>query len=193
MYERGIARMSRQWLIVAVLGTGLAVGASALVRIGKGIDQVKPGTQAPNFEVIELATGDTISLRERYAGHVTLVNIWATWCVPCRTEMPDMQAVYEDFASRGFKIAAVSIDEGSSEPVMAFAEELGLEFDILHDPSTRIQQAFQTTGVPESFLLDKDGVIARRIIGREDWNSQVNRDRIERLLEEAAVQPSSSS
>jgi peroxiredoxin len=185
--------MSRQWLIVVILGIGLVAGASALVRIGKGIDQVKPGTQAPDFAVIELATGDTISLGERYAGHVTLLNIWATWCVPCRTEMPDMQAVYQDLAPRGFKIAAVSIDEGSSDPVMAFADELGLDFDILHDPSTRIQQAFQTTGVPESFLLDKNGVIRRRIIGREDWNSQVNRDRIERLLEDDAPQPRSPS
>ena len=183
--------MSRQWLIVAILGIGLVVGASALVRIGKGIDQVKPGTQAPDFAVIDLATGDTISLGERYAGSVTLLNIWATWCVPCKTEMPDMQAVYQDLAPRGFKIAAVSIDEGSSDPVMAFADELGLDFDILHDPSTRIQQAYQTTGVPESFLLDKNGVIRRRIIGREDWNSRVNRDRIERMLEDDAPQPRS--
>jgi peroxiredoxin len=185
--------MSRQWLIVAILGIGLVAGASALVRIGKGIDQVKPGAQAPDFTVIELATGDTISLRDRYAGQVTLLNIWATWCVPCRTEMPDMQAVYQDLASRGLKIAAVSIDEGSGDPVVEFANELGLDFDILHDPSTRIQQIFQTTGVPESFLLDKNGVIQRRIIGREDWNSQVNRDRIERLLEEDAAQPRSPS
>ncbi len=181
--------MSRQWWIVAILGIGLVAGATALVRIGKGIDQVMPGTQAPDFAVIELATGDTISLSERYAGHVTILNIWATWCVPCRTEMPDMQAVYHDLAPRGLRIAAVSIDEGSSDPVIEFAEELGLEFDILHDPSARIQQAFQTTGVPESFLLDKNGVIRRRIIGREDWNSQVNRDRIKRLLEKDAPQP----
>ncbi len=183
--------MSRQWLIVVVLGIGLVIGANALVRIGKGIDQVRPGVSAPDFRVIDLATGDTVSLRERYAGHVTLVNIWATWCVPCRTEMPDMQAVYEDFAPRGLKIAAVSIDEGSSTPVLAFAKELGLDFDILHDPSTRIQQVFQTTGVPESFLLDKRGIITRRIIGREDWNSPVNRDRIERLLE-ASLAPAPS-
>lgn len=178
-----MTRISWQWVIVAVLGIGLVIGANALVRIGKGIDQVRPGVPAPDFRVIDLATGDTVSLKERYAGHVTLVNIWATWCVPCRTEMPDMQAVYEDLASRGFKIAAVSIDEGSSEPVLAFANDLGLKFDILHDPSTRIQQVFQTTGVPESFLLDKNGIITRRIIGREDWNSVVNRDRIERLLD----------
>lgn len=182
MHEQSMTR-TRQWGIVAILGIGLVIGAIALVRIGKGIDQVRPGVAAPDFRVVDLATGDTVSLRERYGGHVTLVNIWATWCVPCRTEMPDMQAVYQQLAPRGFKIAAVSIDEGSSGPVSAFAEELGLKFDILHDPSTRIQQAFQTTGVPESFLLDKNGVITRRIIGREDWNSQINRDRIERLLD----------
>ncbi len=182
-----MSNVSKQWMIVGVLVVGLAVGAGALVRIGTGIDQIRPGVRAPDFQVTDLATGERVFLRDRYAGHVTLINIWATWCVPCRTEMPDMQAVYADLAPRGFKIAAVSIDEGSSGPVLAFAEELGLEFDILHDPSTTIQQRFQTTGVPESFLLNREGIITRRVIGREDWNSAVNRDRIERLLADAGA------
>lgn len=93
-----------------------------------------------------------------------------------------MEALYKDFGSRGLKIAAVSIDDGASTGVTAFAHELGLTFDILQDKSGAIQGLYQTTGVPESFLLDRQGRIVRRLIGSHDWNSAVNRDLIDRLL-----------
>ncbi len=95
-----------------------------------------------------------------------------------------MERVYRDLAPRGFKIAAVSIDEGSPEDVRAFGQELGLSFDMLQDRSTTIQQTYQTTGVPESFLINRNGVIVKRIIGAHDWGSQVNRALVERLLDE---------
>jgi peroxiredoxin len=98
--------------------------------------------------------------------------------------MPAMERVYNRLAPRGFAIAAVSIDEGSPEEVRAFGRELGLSFDLLQDRSNRIQQLYQTTGVPESFLLDRQGVIVKRIIGAHDWNSPVNRALVERLLDD---------
>jgi peroxiredoxin len=97
--------------------------------------------------------------------------------------MPAMQAVYDSLRGRGFRIAAVSIDEGDATEVRNFAAELGLTFDILHDPSGRIQRTYQTTGVPESFLLDHEGVIVKRVIGAHDWSSPVNRQLVERLLD----------
>jgi len=78
----------------------------------------------------------------------------------------------------------VSIDEGDPEDVRAFARDLGLSFDILQDRSSRIQQVYQTTGVPESFLLDRKGVLVKRVIGAHDWDSPANRALIDRLLEE---------
>jgi peroxiredoxin len=98
-----------------------------------------------------------------------------------------MEQLYTALAPRGFAIAAVSIDEGSPEDVRAFAQELGLTFDILHDRTTRIQQAYQTTGVPESFLLNREGLIVKRVIGAHDWNSPANRSLVERLLDEPAL------
>jgi thiol-disulfide isomerase/thioredoxin len=115
---------------------------------------------------------------------VTLVNIWATWCVPCRVEMPAMEQVYRELAPRGFAVAAVSVDEGPPDDVRAFGDQFKLTFDLLQDRSTRIQQLYQTTGVPESFLLDRRGVIVKRVIGAHDWNSPGNRALIERLLDE---------
>jgi cytochrome c biogenesis protein CcmG, thiol:disulfide interchange protein DsbE len=176
--------MSKQWMVVAIVGAGLLAGAVALAKYGPDVQRVEVGARAPDFHAVDLATGDSLSLRERYRGAVTLVNIWATWCVPCRVEMPAMEKLYQSLAPRGFRIAAVSIDEGSPEDVQAFGRELGLSFDILQDRSTKVQQIYQTTGVPESFLLNREGVIVKRVIGAQDWSSPVNRALIERLLDE---------
>jgi thiol-disulfide isomerase/thioredoxin len=167
--------MSKQWILVGAVVAVLVVGAGALARFGPEVDRVEVGSKAPDFRAIDLATGDSVSFREHYRGAVTLVNVWATWCLPCRVEMPAMEQVYQELAPRGFKIAAVSIDEGSPDDVRAFGQELNLSFDLLQDRSTAVQQIFQTTGVPESFLINKDGVIVKRIIGAHDWNSPVNR------------------
>ncbi len=175
--------MRKQWIaVIAILG-GLALGAAGLVKFSPDTQRVEVGARAPDFKAVDLATGDSVSLRERYKGNVTLVNIWATWCLPCRVEMPAMQSVYDSLRSRGFRIAAVSIDEGDATDVRNFAAELGITFDILHDPSGRVQQIYQTTGVPESFLLDRDGVIVKRVIGAHDWASPVNRQLVGRLLD----------
>jgi cytochrome c biogenesis protein CcmG, thiol:disulfide interchange protein DsbE len=176
--------MSRQWTIVGVAVAGLALGAAAITRFAADVPRVEVGAPAPEFRVVDLATGDSVSLKQRYAGKVTLVNIWATWCVPCRVEMPAMEGLYTALAPRGFAIAAVSIDEGGPEEVRAFTSQLGLTFDILHDRSTLIQQTYQTTGVPESFLLNRRGELVKRVIGAHDWNSPANRALVERLLDE---------
>jgi cytochrome c biogenesis protein CcmG, thiol:disulfide interchange protein DsbE len=139
---------------------------------------------APDFRVLNLDTGDSVSLGEDYRGSVTLVNIWATWCIPCRAEMPSMQRLYDSVGHRGFKIAAISIDEGGPEEVIAFTRELGLTFDILHDRQGMVSQRYQTTGVPESFLLDRRGILVKRVIGAHDWSSPANRVAVERLLEQ---------
>jgi cytochrome c biogenesis protein CcmG/thiol:disulfide interchange protein DsbE len=176
--------MSKQWTLVVVIVIGLAAGATLLATFGPEHQRIEVGSPAPDFHAINLATRDSVSLHQRYRGAVTLVNVWATWCVPCRVEMPAMERLYQSLAPRGFKIAAVSIDEGSPEDVQAFGQELKLSFDLLQDRSTSVQQIYQTTGVPESFLLNREGIIVKRVIGAHDWNSQVNRQLVERLLDE---------
>lgn len=172
--------MSKQWTMVGIVVGGLALGAAALTWVAPG-GGVEINREAPDFKVMDLATRDTVSL-EDYRGSVTLVNIWATWCLPCRDEMPSMQALYDSLAGRGFRIAAISIDEGSPEDVVAFAQKLGLTFDILHDRSGTVERLYQTTGVPESFLLDRRGILVKRVIGAHDWSSPANRNTVERLL-----------
>jgi cytochrome c biogenesis protein CcmG/thiol:disulfide interchange protein DsbE len=176
--------MSKQWAFVGLIVAGVAGGAAIMTKVGSEVAPVEVGATAPEFHAVDLASGDSVTLHRRYRGRVTLVNIWATWCVPCRVEMPAMEQLYAALAPRGFAIAAVSIDEGSPDDVRSFGRELKLTFDLLQDRSTRIQQTYQTTGVPESFLLDRNGVIVKRVIGAHDWNAPGNRALIERLLAE---------
>ncbi len=173
---------ARQWLVVVLILTGLGIGVWVLTHVGHETARVEVGARAPDIRVADLASGDTVAIRDRYKGKVTLLNIWATWCVPCRQEMPAMQRAYARLKDEGFAIAAVSIDEGSPEDVLAFTREFGLTFDILQDRSGRISTLYQTTGVPESFLLDKQGVIIKRVIGAHDWSSPANVALIERQL-----------
>ena len=174
--------MTRQWLLVGAIVGGLGLGAWALTRYGAAPEGAQIGQRAPDYKVRNPATQDTIALRSHYAGQVTLINIWATWCGPCRKEMPAMERLYQAYRDRGFRIAAVSVDEGDDAAVTAFGTELGLTFDLLHDQSGLMQQVYQTLGVPQSWLLDRQGRIVYVAIGGEDWDSADHRARVEALL-----------
>ncbi len=174
--------MSKQWIFVLTIVGGLVLGIVMLAKFGPEVAPVAAGERAPDYRVMNLATGDSVRVRSDYRGHVTLVNIWATWCVPCKVEMPSMQKLYDSLGPRGFRIAAVSIDQDDPKAVKEFTDQLGITFDILQDRKGEIQQAYQTTGVPESFILDQDGIIMKRVIGAYDWTAPVNVNLIRRLL-----------
>lgn len=178
---------SRQWIAVGAIAGLIPGGAWALVHFSPEQVRVSVGAEAPDYRVVNLSHGDTVSLRSSYRGKVTLINIWGTFCVPCRVEMPAMQKIYDSLAPRGFRIAAVSVDPVGPETVRQFAEKYHLSFDILQDQAGDIQQAYQTTGVPESFLVNRQGIIVKRVIGAHEWDSPVNRALIERLLAEPAT------
>ena len=187
-----------QWKWVGIIVGGLILGAIALVKFAPVPEGVEVGKRAPDFRALDVASGDSVSFKQEYGGQVTLVNIWATWCLPCRAEMPAMQRLYDALKDKGFRIAAVSIDEGSVKDVTAFTTELGLTFDILHDKSGRIETIYQTTGYPESFLIDKNGVIVRKQIGEHPWGSPANQRIVAELLgvelpATAAVAPADSA
>ena len=185
--------MNKQWALVGGIIGLLVAGAFVLVKFSPEKSGVAIGERAPDYRLIDLQTGDSVSLRERAKGKISIVNIWATWCGPCKEEMPAMQRTFAELQSRGFQILAVSIDEADGKDVREFTDGLGITFDILHDKGGRIQQVYQTTGVPESFLLDRDGTIIKRVIGAHDWSSPANRKLIERYLGEGGASSPSSN
>lgn len=174
--------MSKQWTMVGAIVVGLALGAVALVKFGPKLEGVEVGKRAPNFTAVDIQKGDSVSLHQATDGQVTLVNIWATYCIPCRAEMPAMETLYRELGPKGLRIIAISVDEGSTEDVQRFVKEYGLTFDILQDRSGDIQRVFQTTGVPESFLLDKKGIIVKKVIGEHPWSSKSNQRIVSDLL-----------
>jgi len=173
--------MKAQWIAVAVvvlvLGAGLALG----LKLRPEIFPVEVGSSAPTFEATDLASGKPVTLAN-YKGQVVLLNIWATWCEPCKVEMPSLEQLQKEMGPQGLKIVAVSIDEGGPDVVRQYARDLGLTFGILHDQSGRIKQIYQTTGVPESFIINRAGKIEKKVIGATDWDATVNKDLVRRLL-----------
>jgi peroxiredoxin len=128
---------------------------------------IQPGLEAPNFAFPDLS-GNNVSLSD-HRGKVVLVNVWATWCLPCREEMPSMQRLYERFKGENFEILAVSIDSKGREVVAPFMRKMSLSFPALLDPEETISPLYGITGVPETFIIDKDGILVKTIIGPVDW------------------------
>ena len=127
------------------------------------------GVPAANFTFPGL-DGKMVSLTD-FRGKVVLLNIWATWCAPCVAEMPSMQKLYQELKDEGFEILAVSIDESGVEAVKPFVEKHKLGFPVLLDTKGDIKALYQATGIPESFIIDKDGMIVEKIIGPREWAS----------------------
>jgi thiol-disulfide isomerase/thioredoxin len=131
--------------------------------------RLKPGLSAPNFTFPGL-DGKMTSLAD-YKGKVVFLNIWATWCGPCREEMPSMEKLYKELKGGDFEILAISIDALGAKVVAPFVKEYKLSFPVLLNPKGTIQILYGTTGVPESFIIDKEGVLVQKIIGPRDWAS----------------------
>ena len=127
------------------------------------------GRPAPNFEFPGL-DGEVVSLTD-YRGKVVLVNIWATWCRPCVDEMPSMQKLYQEFQDDEFEILAVSIDTLGPKAVAAFMQKYRLTFPVLLDPQGTIKEAYGATGIPESFIIDRRGLLVKKVIGAAEWSS----------------------
>jgi len=104
-----------------------------------------------------------------YKGNVVLLNIWATWCPPCVEEMPSMEKLHQELKDESFEILAVSIDVSGAEAVIPFMKKHKLGFSALTDTTGAIKNLYQTIGVPESFIIDKDGIIVEKVIGPRDW------------------------
>lgn len=168
--------------MVAVIG--IAVGGYFGVRaLRHDLVTVGVGSRAPDFAAVTLDPVPRRKTLAHYAGDVVLLNLWATWCAPCRVEMPSIQNLHDAYASRGLKVVAVSVDAGGTEQqIRAFTDSLGLTFEILHDSTGAIQRLYRTTGVPETVVIGRDGVIRKRVRGAVHWDSPANRALVEQLL-----------
>jgi len=176
----------QQWMVVLGVIALLAGGAfTASHFLRDELTSVSVGSDAPGFAAKTLTATPSMKTLTDYRGDVILLNIWATWCIPCRTEMPSIEAVHQALGPKGLKVVAVSVDnEGEEQKIRDFAREYQLSFEMLHDPTGSIEGIYRTTGVPETFVIARDGTVRKKWIGPEDWNSEGNQRLLQSLLAE---------
>ncbi|MCP9439780.1 MAG: TlpA family protein disulfide reductase [Nitrospira sp.] len=138
------------------------------------------GGQAPDFHLQDLR-GEVISLSQ-FRGKVVLLNFWATWCGPCLIEMPALEQLYQRFARRDFEILAISTDPQGAAVTRPFQQERELTFPILHDPDMHVGLTYGVRTLPLSFVVDRRGVIRKKIFGARDWDSPEAHDLIRMLM-----------
>lgn len=145
------------------------LGFASLTACAEVQPAASTGANAPTFTARTL-DGDSLGLAD-LRGQVVLLNVWATWCVPCRKEMPELQALHQEFADQGLHVVGVSVDEQSADDaVRSFTADLGVTYTILRDPGESVSFAFQIPGVPSTFLINREGRIAWKHFGPFDRN-----------------------
>jgi thiol-disulfide isomerase/thioredoxin len=163
--------------MTALVGTYFAQGGSALRPDGGGGPSMLAGAPAATYTVKRL-NGQSDSL-EHYRGKVTLVNLWASWCAPCRSETPALERLYEENRTRG--LVVLGIDQGeSTEAASAFVRQMRLTYPILVDEGQRYGRAYAAVGLPTSILVDRSGHIVRGIDGEMSIDQM--RDAVEPVL-----------
>lgn len=183
-----MSEKARSWTIrfavAATLGVLLLLGWRNRARFAPA----DAGTTTPTYAATSL-DGDTVSLAD-YRGQVVLLNVWATWCRPCVQEMPALERLHDALGAEGLTVLAVSVDapapglEDPNEAVRAFASQLGLTFPILVDASGRIEGTFRVSGLPSTFVIDREGTLRQRILGPRPWDQPETISEIRALLEE---------
>lgn len=138
------------------------------------------GEKTTDFTLPDI-NGKKVSFSE-FKGMVVVLNFWATWCGPCRAEMPSLNNLYNEYKDKGFVVLAVSVDT-SEKPVKSFAREHKLAFPILMDKDKAVSfDEYTVLGLPTTFLIDKNGVVIEKIMGEREWDSPQMKEKILKLL-----------
>ncbi len=185
-----ISSHGRPMLVFAALMAGLLLclvssGSAAPVAPWE-IDALR-GRPAPAFSLVSLPDGEVRKIAD-YAGTVVLVNFWATWCGPCRHEMPLLNRLHRRYRDKGFTVLGIALDD-DARIVRAFVRRLGVQFPILHDPTQRTAKAYKVFAYPTSFLIDRAGIVRAIYLGEQDWNGPAITAAVESLLTSPADTP----
>ena len=149
---------------MSLLRGALLAGALALVACGAPAGKPGVGAQAPELVAASLS-GEPVALSS-FEGEPVLLNLWATWCAPCRRETPYLQTLHERYRDRGLRVVGVTVDtRGSADAVREFLDEFGVTYTILADPDMVSMDLYAVIGLPATFLLDRAGVIRHVVVG----------------------------
>ena len=138
------------------------------------------GYFAPSFKLRNIK-GNYESL-ESYRGKVVVLNFWATWCAPCRIEMPSFEKLYRRYRSEGVTVLAITLDKNSENKIKSFVDEYGLSFPILLDEKGEVERLYPSMTIPFTYIIDRQGRIVARVDGAKNWESSETFEAIEYLL-----------
>ena len=165
-------------LMVTLVGIGGAAAPDILSVAERNV--VKLGEPAPNFRLRDL-NGHSVALSD-LRGKVVLLNFWATWCGPCRVEMPAMEELYRTFSRNDFEILAVSTDAQGASVTRPFQQENHLTFPILHDADYRVGLTYGARSLPMTFMVDRQGIVRHQIFGARDWGAAEAHQLVQMLM-----------
>ena len=166
------------FLMVAATSVGGASAPDILPIAERHV--VKLGEPAPDFQLRDL-NGRLVTLSDM-RGKVVLLNFWATWCGPCRVEMPAMEQLYRMFPRKDFEILAVSTDAQGVAITRPFQQENHLTFPILHDVDYRVGLIYGARSLPMTFMVDRQGVVRHQIFGARDWGASEAQQLVQMLM-----------
>ena len=168
--------MKRLWIVLAIAGI-------AIIAVSAFHYFTRPGAgdAAPAFELLS-ADGKSVNL-EGYRGSPVLLHFWASWCGPCQWELPRLAQAVPSLASEGLAVLAVSEDDEQNQGAMlAAVREAQLPFPVLLDGNGRVADAYESWSVPETFFIDREGVIRWRHAGPVDWTAATAREKLQKLM-----------
>ncbi|MBI3807898.1 MAG: TlpA family protein disulfide reductase [Nitrospirae bacterium] len=165
-------------LMTAMVGIGGAASTDIFPVAGRS--GVKLGEPAPNFQLRDME-GHLVALSD-LRGKVVMVNFWATWCGPCRVEMPAMEVLYQAFSRKDFEILAVSTDAEGVSVTRPFQQKNRLTFPILHDPDYLVGLTYGARSLPMTFMVDRQGVVRHQIFGARDWGAAEAHQLVQMLM-----------
>lgn len=170
--------MNRVGLILFIVAASLLYFYAILRDQPQGKSLV--GKPAPGFSVGS-EQGATVQLND-LRGKVILVHFWATWCAPCAEELPTMDDLVRHFPSDDFVLLAISVDEEGEKAVAEFRKKVSFQFPVYFDANQKVVDSYGTYKLPESYLVNRQGVVVRKMVGPQDWSSPVWIGEIKQLL-----------
>jgi len=170
--------MLKRWLLMAAIL--IVAGIAIWFGLPGAKTQIQVGDFAPAFTLPDLA-----GKKQQFPpkDSVILLNFWATWCPPCRKEMPTMATLYETLKTKGLRVVAVSVDRDAAA-LAGFVREYSLPFQVLHDQDSEVSRAYSVFRYPESFLIDRKGKIRKHWVGAVEWTSKSVMSEVKAILGE---------